>query len=267
LPLPATWVGGPGGLNVGASPWEKVSKDYAFVDELAALRPRILGPGNIERFDYWLNSFRYMREMARLDGLAAEFIKALEDTKKLADSESKKQKALETLLPLRVKIVTTVKAVFEYLLPTVSNTGELGTVANWEQHILPSLLEKPGQELEALLGQKLPAEAQLGRAYTGPTRMFIPTTRTSLQSGEALDLKVIVLSAQKPDEVNLYWRKMGQGAFEKMPVTHTARGVYRVQLPPLTDDIEYYVQARVAGKGFVFPATAPDINQTVILMK
>ena len=121
LPLPATWVGGPGGLNMSALPWDKVSKDYAFVDDLAALRPRILGPGNVERFDYWLDNFRYMREIARLDGLAAEFDKALEETKKLADEPSKKQKALATLLPLRLRIVATVKAVFEYLLPTVSN--------------------------------------------------------------------------------------------------------------------------------------------------
>jgi hypothetical protein len=221
----------------------------------------------VERFDYWLDNFRYMREIARLDGLAAEFDKALEETKKLADEPSKKQKALATLLPLRLRIVATVKAVFEYLLPTVSNTGELGTVANWEQHILPPLLEKTGQELETLLGQKLPAEAQLDRVYAGPTRVFVPTTRTSLRSGEPLNLKVIVLSPQKPDEVALYWRKMGQGPFEKRAPTHAARGVYRVQLPPLTEDIEYYVEARVARKGFVFPATAPDLNQTVVLMR
>jgi len=267
LPLPATWIGGPGGLNISALPWDKVSKDYAFVDELAALRPRILGPGNSERFDYWLNNFRYMREMARLDGLAAEYNKALEETKKLTDGASKKQKALATLLPLRIKIAAAVEAVFEYLLPTVSNTGELGTVANWEQHILPALLEKPGKELETLLDQKLPAEAQLGRVYAGPTRVFVPTTRTSLRPGEPLELKIIVLSLQKPDEVAMYWRKLGQGSFEKMTPSHLTRGVYRAQLPPLTEDIEYYVEARVAGKAFVFPATAPGLNQTVVLMK
>jgi len=267
LPVPATWVGGPGGLNTSARPWDEVSKDYAFVDELAALRPRVQGPGNAERFDYWLNNFRYMKEIARLDGLAAEYNKALEETKKLDSDSSKKQKALESLLPLRVKIVATVKAVFEYLLPTVSNTGELGTVANWEQHILPPLLEKTGQELETLLGRKLPAEAQLDRVYAGPTRVFVPTTRTSLRSGEPLELKIMVLSSQKPDEVALYWRPMGSGIFQKTAPSHAARGVYRVQLPPLAEDIEYYVEARVAGKGFVFPATAPDLNQTVVLMK
>jgi hypothetical protein len=52
-----------------------------------------------------------------------------------------------------------------------------------------------------------------------------------------------------------------------MAPTHVARGVYRAQLPPLADDIEYYVEARVAGQSFVFPATAPDLNQTVVLMK
>ena len=42
-----------------------MSKDYAFIDELADLRPQVQGGGNLERFDYWLDSFRYMRAIAQ----------------------------------------------------------------------------------------------------------------------------------------------------------------------------------------------------------
>jgi hypothetical protein len=49
------------------------------------------------------------------------------------------------------------------LLATISNPGELGTVANWNQHNLPSLLLKPGEELAKILRAPLPPEAQPAR--------------------------------------------------------------------------------------------------------
>jgi hypothetical protein len=37
----------------------------------------------------------------------------------------------------------------------------MGTVANWQQHLLPGLLTKPGDgELAGLLGEPLPADAE-----------------------------------------------------------------------------------------------------------
>ncbi|MHC4505281.1 MAG: malectin domain-containing carbohydrate-binding protein, partial [Planctomycetota bacterium] len=66
LPVPATWVKGPGGLKPDGAPWAKVKAQYAFVDELAALKPRVKGAGNLERFDYWLDTFRLLRATARV---------------------------------------------------------------------------------------------------------------------------------------------------------------------------------------------------------
>ena len=60
LPRPADWVTGPGSIRPDIRPWSQVQTEYTFVDELAALRSQIAGPGNIERFDYWLNNFRYL---------------------------------------------------------------------------------------------------------------------------------------------------------------------------------------------------------------
>lgn len=52
---------------------------------------------------------------------------------------------------------------------------------------------------------------------------------------------------------------------------HVARGVYSVTLPAATidaQDIEYYVEAVLEnGQSLVFPATATDINSTVVVMK
>ena len=65
LPRPADWVTGPGSIRPDTRPWSRVQTEYTFVDELAALRSQIAGPGNLERFDYWLNNFRYLRNRQR----------------------------------------------------------------------------------------------------------------------------------------------------------------------------------------------------------
>jgi hypothetical protein len=50
-PVPVNWTDGPGGIAPNAKPWDDVRKDYAFVDALAAIRPRLTGKGSLDRFD------------------------------------------------------------------------------------------------------------------------------------------------------------------------------------------------------------------------
>ena len=86
------------------------------------------------------------------------------------------------------------RRIFDALLATVSTTGELGTIANWEQHLLPGAWERPEADLVKMLGSDVPAECVLPRAYDGPLRVIVPAVRTSLEAGEALALKVLVLA-------------------------------------------------------------------------
>jgi hypothetical protein len=190
----------------------------------------------------------------------------MEKVKRQKDAAAQKEMARELALPVRVKLVGLVAAVFDHLLGTVSTTGELGTVANWNQHNLPGLLTKPGEELAKLLGEPLPASAQVSHLYHGPTRIIVPTTRTSLASDEALKLKVIVLAQLPPHAASLYWRRLGERRFMRIPLTSVARGVYSVQLPAGgKDDFEYYVQVEAGGgKPVYFPTTGPTLNQTVV---
>ena len=44
LPRPSTWVDGPGGIQPDPRPWSEVEKEYAFVDDMAALRRRSQAP-------------------------------------------------------------------------------------------------------------------------------------------------------------------------------------------------------------------------------
>jgi hypothetical protein len=266
LPKPCTWVDGPGGIQPDKRPWEQVRKEYAFVDEFAALGPSVRGAGNRERYDYWLNTFTYLRAVGEVNCTWGEYNRVMEKVKQQKDVAAQKEIARQLALPVRVKLVGLVAVVFDHLLGTVSTTGELGTVANWNQHNLPGLLTKPGEELAKLLGEPLPANAQLTQLYHGPTRVIVPTTRTSLAADEPLKLKVIVLAQAPPRAASLCWRKLGERRFAKIPLTPVARGVYSVQLPVAgKEDFEYYLQVEAEGsKPVYFPATAPKCNQTVV---
>ncbi|MGE5742021.1 MAG: malectin domain-containing carbohydrate-binding protein, partial [Candidatus Aminicenantes bacterium RBG_16_66_30] len=265
-PVPVTWIGGPGNIQPDPRPWDEVGPAYAFADELAALESRIAGAGNRDRFGYWLASFRYMRDVARFNGLWAVYNKAIEKAKAAA-TEPARQDILEAeALPVRAKMAAALRSIFGSLLATVSTTGELGTIANWEQHLLPGAWERPGAELAKMLGRDLPADLALPGDYDGLPRIIVPAVRTSIEAGEPLALKVLVLTRVQPASVELHWRKMGRGAFRAIPLEHKARGVYTVTLPAQTDAVEYYLEIHAGGDTARFPVTAPALCQSVIVL-
>jgi hypothetical protein len=123
-------------------------------------------------------------------------------------------------------------------------------VANIEQHILPMLEMTP---------EKQP--------YRGPTQVIVPTVRALLARGEPLNLKVIVLAPEEAKQPLLYVRPLGGRDLRRVPCEHVARGVYRARvLPPDGGDFEYYVEVLADGEPVRWPATAPDICQTVVVM-
>lgn len=268
LPRPAQWFKGPGAIRPDNRPWREAHKEYAFVDELAILRPRIEGPGNLERFDYWLNNFRCLRSIAEVRCVWSRFNAALDKAKAEKNPENQKKLARELALPARKELVAAFAELHRHLLTTVTNPGEMGNVCNWQQQTLPVLLTDPGLELAKLLGENLPADAMPSKQYAGPPRLFVPEVRTSLVAGEPLKLTVIVLGG-KPQAAELCWRSLGPGEYAKVPLRHVARGVYTVTLPPeaVKDDFEYYVRAVVGGRPLVFPPTAPSLNQTVVVVE
>ncbi len=270
LPRPSDWIDGPGGIRPDAREWVKVRPEYAFADEFASLRTRVKGAGNRERFDYWLNTFRYMKTMGELNCLWSQYTNAMGRARIQSNETKQKEFARATALPIRRQMVRMTGDIYGCLLALVSTPGELGTLANWEQHLLPDLLTKPGQELEKVLGEALPPEALPRKTYHGPPRIIVPTVRTSLGAGAGLDLKVILLSEQKMEDAAVYWRPMGKGRFTRVPLSLVARKVFTVKIPPpagSADDLEYYIRVvPFHGDPVYFPTTAPELNQTVVVM-
>jgi hypothetical protein len=104
--------------------------------------------------------------------------------------------------------------------------------------------------------------------YRGPTRVIVPTKRTSFRSGETVNLRVLVLSTYPPGEASVYCRALGSSqAWKKQPLTKVARSVYTVALPTAaaTDDLEYFVEVKpLIGATVYYPATAPVMYQTLV---
>ena len=161
-----------------------------------ALRSKVQGAGNLERFDYWLNTMRYLKAVGQVNCTWARFNAAMEQVKKQENKDKQKQLAREIVLPIRKELVGQVAEVHELLLATITTTGGMGTIANWQQHLLPSLLTQPGKELADILGEPLPADAEPSDSYDGPARLIVPTVRTSLTAGEDLRLKVILVGVR-----------------------------------------------------------------------
>jgi hypothetical protein len=267
MPRPADWLHGPGCVKAETNSWAEVSRDYAFVDEFAALAPQVKGAGDRERYDWWLKSFQYARAMAKVSCVWVRAYNAVVYAMDATNSAEGARLARETAVPLRRELISDLTEAYGLLLATVSSPGELGTIANWEQHIFPMMLNKPGAGLAGLLGENLADDLQMPRHYTGPLRLIVPTVRGSYYRGEQLSLKVLVLSAEPPADPVVHWRALGQGVWREFPARHQARGVWRAAFPADATSalgLEYYLTEGGAGQPpAIWPPSAPEFGQTL----
>jgi len=212
-----------------------------------------------------------MKAMARLGCARGELDRVMKQIEAEKDPAAKQTLVKEKALKLREQLVVLLGEMYGHLLATLTNSSEMGTVANIEQHsmLMAKLLTAHDEKLEKLLGEPLPADTKPWKDYRGPNRVIVPTARGNLMAGEDLKLKVIILAGQQPQEAVLCWRPMGGGEYNRIPLTHVARGVYTVTIPAekIKDyDLEYHIKVRfVDGRQVYFPATAPKINQTVVV--
>ena len=105
-------------------------------------------------------------------------------------------------------------------------------------------------------------------SYAGAPRLFVPTKRSQAREGERLKIKVVVLDNERPQSATLYWRHLGEGAWQERPLTHVARAVHTATLPAIGQtSVEYHIKVRAAsGVTLRWPATAPELNQTVVVI-
>ncbi len=261
MPAASIWKSGPGALTPLNQPWAEEKKHYAFVDKLAALRPFITGAGNCERFDYWLNTYRAMSLMAE-----ARCVRSLLDQTLQAVKDKKTPVA--AALVQRVELAKIWSQLLTLQTAIVSTPGEIGTIANLEEHTRQHehFIEADDAELIQALGSPLPPEAFPAKNYAGPAKLVVPTVRSCVRPNETLQLPIIALDQQPVSRVVVNFRPLGQTTWQSTSATHVGRAVYTVKLPAALDDFEYFITAQTAaGQKLVWPATAPVINQTVVV--
>jgi len=217
-------------LPPDGTPWAQVAPRYAFVDQFEAFRPQVKGAGNLERFDYWLNTFKHYRALA------------------------KTRCAMGAKNPDEVMKGWT--EAYTCLLATVNSPGTLAMVVNMEN--------KPGTgpTVAKAAGKPFPKE------YQGAPRLIVPCVRSVVDKGEVLTLKILALSAAPCQSVTVRVRPLGGKEWQTITAKHVTRAVYAATLPLAAVDFEYQIVAEIAtGAKLTWPATAPEQNQTVIIME
>ena len=265
-----TWIDGPGAIRLNHRPWEEVKRNFDFIGKFERQEGRVKGELSHERYAYWHSCFLYSRSMAQLGCLLVQLDSMVKIAQMKQDGKEKKDFVSRKAIPLRIEAAKEWGNMVTSLLSSVNSTGEMGTVANLEEHNLGrlNLLEAHDSLLVAISGKPLPAQAEPWLDYRGPSRMFLTAKRTLLEKGEGLLLRLVVLTAEKDASVSLYLRPMGHGSFRKFPFTHLDRGVYMLYLNPVVlhnADFEYYIKAALpSGAELLYPVSAPSINQTVL---
>jgi len=277
LPRSSMWHQGPGAVisrrNESVHIFDsraEMDQAFSFIEELEDLRGGVQGKGNLERFDYWLNTFKFAKATSQLGFVLDELDRTVETVHETLDTTEKAQIVVGQAIPLRVEAATLWEEMSEKMLAVVSNMGELGTIANLEQHNLGrlNLLGKHDNLLTEFTGQPLPASTSLKQEYGGPLRVIVPTKRTMIEDGEDLVLRVRVLSRQAVTSATMYWRHLGASRFTRQPLTHLSRSVYQVTLDKerfAGEDFEYYIDVENPEDRRTWPVTAPEINHSVVV--
>ncbi len=265
------WIKGPGAISVIHKPWPEIKERFSFIELMESFQNEISGKGNRERFDFWLNTFRFARETARLGCILGEMEKMAE----LIDAGKDKNK-LDSLcrlmlLPQRIEATESYNRLVQFLLMTFTNSSEFGTMANLEQHNLLTLnrLDAYDLMLKTILKEPLPSSTHPRMNYEGPSRLILQAPMSILDKDTDLYLKVRVLSAKKVKSVKLYWKEMGGENFKSADIRNMDRNVFEITLEKSVinnQDLEYNVEAILENDEIIqYPATAGTINQTVVI--
>jgi hypothetical protein len=218
-----------GTLSPDNTPWDSLSSQFGFVNKFGDLRKQVHGAGNLSRFDYWLSMFRYHRALAQT---------------RCAMGAKKPDEVMKRWMEA-----------YTYLLETVNTCGGLGMVASME--VNPGW----GPAVAKAVGKPLPKD------YQGTPRIIVTPVRSVVGKGEMLTIKIIALDKLPVKRINIKVRPLG-GKWQDIPAVNVTSTVFKAILQPASEDFEYQVIAETSsGTKLIWPATAPEMNQTVIIME
>ena len=243
-----------------AAAWDSEQLRYAFVDQFAAWRDQISGPGYLERFDYWLHAFRAWKKKGQYGCVLHAFESAMATVRN--GSAEQRTSAAETALNHRKRLATLFQEIMAHETQKAFNASDLGDimnleVINWKQ----LMVNKHDDDLKAALGvSELPPEANPSKLYSGEPYIRVIAKRTQVQAGEALSLKLIAPGLESTPV--LKYRSLGASEWQTQSVTPVARAVYQVTMPAFSEDFEYRLESGTTQ----FPVAAAPNPQSVTVV-
>ena len=245
----------------------QISAFFAPLRAMGTLRHRIKGTGNLERFDYWLSLIRASQLRVRTWVLSDRLAARMKEVNAVQEPDQKLSLVRKEVLPLRLDLARSYESLIATFVNCAKSPGEIGTISSIESGSRQRMVSAHDVAIAQMLGEPLPAEAAVSTVYRGTPRICVPARRTQMNAGEPQEIRAFVLSGAKCTGVNLYWRSLSEGRFKKLVATHRARQAYRAALPaPSQGTVEYYLEAALEnGQKVRWPATAPAINQTVVV--
>lgn len=268
FPRPAEWgYHGPGRIILNKTPWKEEQKKYAFIQEFENLKSLIEGGGYKERYDYWLNNFYYTRAMGHIGCLLGE-MDTVSKQLIMATGKIERTKFTKQLVLLRKTAAQLWSEMSTYLLQTVSTLGEMGTIANLEEHNLEysKLLNNHDSLIKSVLGIITPLN--FSKTYKGKSRLIITTKRTLLDVDEDMKMKVRILTNLEVQSATIYWKPFGTKKFKNKALIHDARNVYKVHLTSREfdkKDFEYYILIKLSSNNQLKYPVAENTFQTVVI--
>lgn len=258
---------GPGLISTNHTSWSEVEKDFDFIKDFEKCKSLIAGPTNLEHYNYWLNTFYYAKAMAHVSCIMGQ----MDTTSKLiakADASAKKQMA-EKLLQYRNEMANAWSDMETHLLETVSTTGEMGTVANIEQHNMEQmhLLSKYDSLISANIRRTV-KPVELSKDYKGKSRLIVAALRTLLHPGESLTMRIRILSKNNVESATIFWKPLASKDFKSKAINHEARNVYDVHLSTneiSNRDFEYYIVVKLSGGEDLKYPVGDGNNQSIVI--
>lgn len=279
-PRPVAWITGPGNVQPDTANcnWNSL---YAFVDAFAVLRTLVLqdiiaGQADdwaLERFDYWVKSFSYMRGLARVSCDWANYNAVINGIGNITDPTQRQTAAQTAGYAARASLISNTTRLLWDQLAEVTSPGEMGVFSNLLQHSLYAAIgAAPTAALAALAGvNELPStDKSLFLPGTfdpaQPPLLRVPVRRTMQAPNEPFHTKGFILSGPSnlpPINVTLWTAPMGTAAatggtlegYTATPMVRVTDGADRwvydtlPPLPPFSADFEWYISAMLPSTG------------------
>lgn len=278
----------PAAIKADASSWSSQQGRYAFVDAIAAMDGKISGAENRERWMYWLSMLKSLQADAHYATTWGAFNAAIAKAGAEADPVKRKSVTMTEAMPLRLQMVEQAEMALLWKMNTTSTTGGLGAVANFNQFVLRNSLAVEDctsqgatqgclnntRLLKEYTGvSSLPAGAMPAATFRGVERGFVLSPRGSVERGRPLTVRYIALlqaASTATARATLHYRKMGSSDAFTPKAMSSVRSVFTADLGGgdggLNEDVEYFVSLSGATRALKWPAGAPALPHTVIVV-